>query len=173
MTPYLGSTPAFHTPRWFSPNRNELDPTRVWEVAKMYGDFLTAHTTREALVFGARMMPFNLSNQPISVNPPTLVVSSWSPKSPIVERYACASPPQAGEEKRKRRVDVVVDDALFAMNGSINGWVTISVYTVVDKLHVTLLAPVPRFHEEEVQKVHQGGRMRMMNMIKEGRSAAL
>jgi len=144
-SPHLGLCNIFFTGRVFGQaHTRDSVMKRIAAMAVANAQQLREQTTQDRLLFSAKTMAWRLSNQPISRNTPTMVVSSWSPKGPIQAQYD----------------GVKVSACLFAMNAALNAWSTLGIFTIAGKLHVHFMLPVPRYYKEDFDIVHtMGGKL--------------
>jgi len=108
LGPYIGSTGAHYTAYNFGASQTS-GLARVLTTARDLGASLVAETKPERALLRASQMSWGLDRQPVSMNAPTLVVSSWSAKGPVQPTYG---------------QDVTVDQALFSMQCNVNSWPT-------------------------------------------------
>jgi len=114
----------------------------VFDLARNFRSFIVQHLPR--LLDYAHLLADRLSGlQPAHVFCPSLVVSSWSAKPPILPKY---------------QTSAVVGAELF-QNVAHTGWLALSVYSPVKDgpLCLSLFAAVPRFDPELVERISQGG----------------
>jgi len=108
LGPYIGSTGAHYTAYNFGASQPS-GLARVLTTARDLGTSLVAEAKPERALLRASQMSWGLDRQPVSMNAPTLVVSSWSAKGPVQPTYGQG---------------VTVDQALFSMQCNVNSWPT-------------------------------------------------
>jgi len=104
-----------------------------------------------AVVWAHRAAALQPAHARWGVQMPSLVVSSWSSKPPVASQYA----------------EYAVKGGLLFQNVAHAGWLALSVYTPVQggPLVVSVLAPVPRFAAEFVDRVAAGGARRVRALL--------
>jgi hypothetical protein len=118
--------------------------THMWDFAREFKAHVAEHWGH-MLQYAALWSDVLLALQPSRFRSPSLVVSSWSGKSPVGPRYSTFH---------------VLGGELL-QNTAHCDWISLSLYTISTKwgnrLHLSVLAPAPRFAPELLQRVADGG----------------
>ncbi|KAH9252976.1 hypothetical protein BASA81_009132 [Batrachochytrium salamandrivorans] len=154
LTPHVLALPAYFTPPkiWKSLPVDSVKQT--WAEAQRMRQFLTETTANTVFCrFYALLVSFFLQQQPTNVGVPAINVSSWSAKSPVKHVY--------GDKVRVERVELL-------QNMSASSWLNLSMYTMVDRLTVSLFVPVPRYDEVLVREIFSTAITRIRMLLEKG-----
>lgn len=162
LAPHVLALPAYFTlpQTWKSLPVDSVQHT--WVEAQRMRQFLT-ETTADAVFcrFYALLVSFFLQQQPTNRGVPAINVSSWSAKSPVKHAYG-------GHNHGKVRVERVE----LLQNMSASSWLNLSMYTMVDRLTVSMFVPVPRYDEALVRDVFSSAIARIRRLDKAAAAAS-
>lgn len=99
----------------------------------------------------ARLIPFALGRQPVDTALPLCSVSSWGPKGQVKHEYGGGT--------------ATITHVELLQNMAFHSWVNTSIYTMLNRISVSLFVPTPRYEESKINEASKRTLAKLRELI--------